>query len=76
MIKDTNERIRITLSKQQVKWLRTNAKKLGMSLSKFVKFLIDKNIAKIANQMTQEELEYIIKIARTPWIKFYDEDEE
>lgn len=74
MVKETNERVMITLSKAQATWLRKNAKKLHMSLSQFVKFLIDKNIAKFANQLTTEELDYLIKIAKTPWIKFDDGD--
>lgn len=76
MIKSTNERVQITLSKQQAKWLRTNAKKLHMSVSKFVKFLMDKNIAKFANMLTPKELEDLQRIARVKWINLYDEEDE
>lgn len=76
MIKPENERIMITLSKKQVKWLNESAKKLGITTSKFIKFLIDKNVASLARRMMNEEqLEMLIKIIKTPWIKFDDEDE-
>lgn len=76
MIRPENERLTITLSKKQVKWLNDSAKKLGMTTSKFVKFLIDKNAASMARRlMTDEELEKFIKIIKTPWIKFDDEEE-
>ena len=76
MIKEENERLTITLSKKQVKWLNDNAKKLGITTSKFVKFLIDKNIASLARRiMNEEQLEMLIKIVKTPWIKFDDEEE-
>lgn len=74
MVKEGNERVMITLSKQQANWLRKNAKKLHMNLSNFIKFLIDKNLAKFANQLTSEELDYLIKIAKVKWIKFDDND--
>lgn len=76
MIRPENERLTITLTKKQVKWLNDNAKKLGITTSKFIKFLIDKNLASAARRlMTEEQLEMLIKIAKTPWIKFDDEDE-
>ena len=76
MVKKDNERLMITLSKKQVDWLRKSAKKLGMTTSKFVKWLIDKNLARFANELTSEELDRLIKIIRTPWIKFYDENDD
>lgn len=77
MIKPENEILKITLSKKQVKWLRDNAKKFHMTVSKFVKWLIDKNTANLARRaMTQEELDEFIRIVRTPWIKFNDDDDE
>lgn len=75
MIKENNTRIMVTFSKQQAQWIRTNAKKLGMTTSRFIKFLIDKNIAKFANELTTEEQDNLIKILRTPWIDFDDEDD-
>lgn len=72
-VKATNERMMITLSKQQAKWIRTNAKKLGMTTSRFIKFLMDKNIGKFMSLLPQEQLDEIIRIAKTPWIDL-DED--
>lgn len=70
MIKDTNTRRMITLSKAQDKWLSTTAKKLKMSYSKFIKFLIDKNISHLISKLPREELDKLIKIAKTPWLNF------
>lgn len=70
MIKNTNIRRMITLSKKQDKWLSTNAKKLNMSYSNFIKFLIDKNISHLISKLPKKELDEIIKIAKTPWLNF------
>ena len=76
MIKPENERLMITLSKKQVKWLNDSAKKLGMTTSKFIKWLIDKNVASMARKlMTEEQLQELIRILKTPWINFDEEDE-
>ena len=74
-VKSTNERVYVTFSKEQAKWIRTNAKKLGMTTSHFIKFLIDKNIAKFVNVLTPSEQENLIRIIRTPWLDFDDGDE-
>lgn len=60
----------ITLSKAQDKWLSTTAKKLKMSYSKFIKFLIDKNISHLISKLPREDLDKLIKIAKTPWLNF------
>lgn len=70
MVKDTNTRRMITLSKAQDKWLSETAKKLKMSYSKFIKFLIDKNISHLISKLPREELDVLIKIAKTPWLDF------
>lgn len=74
MIKNTNIRRIITLSKKQDKWLSTTAKKLNMSYSKFIKFLIDKNISHLIAKLPKKELDQIIKIAKTPWLDFNEID--
>lgn len=74
MIKDTNERMFITFSKAQAKWIRTNAKKLGMTTSKFIKFLIDKNIGKFISVLPPQKLDELIRIVKTPWLDFDDDD--
>ena len=72
-VKESNERMMITLSKQQAKWIRTNAKKLGMTTSRFIKFLMDKNIAKFMSYLPSEKLDELIRIAHTPWIDLDDD---
>ena len=75
MIRPENERITITLSRKQIRWIEKTAKDLGMTKSKLIKWLLDKNISKILNAMYEaEEIDKIRKIAKTPWIKFDDED--
>lgn len=71
-VKDTNERIIITLTKKQVAFIRNNAKRLNITPSRFVKWLIDKNISHLINRMSDEELNEIIRIARIKWLDFMD----
>lgn len=71
-VKDTNERIIITLTKKQVAFIRNNAKRLNITPSRFVKWLIDKNISHLINRMSDEELNEIIRIAKIKWLDFMD----
>lgn len=73
MVKDSNERITITLTKKQISWVREQAKRLDMRPSQFIKWLMDKNIANLINRLPNEDLEYLIKIAKTKWVGFNDE---
>lgn len=75
-IKKTNERIWITLTKRQVEFIRENAKKLDMTPSRFVKWLLDKNIGHIVNRLPERDLERLIKIAKVKWLDFDDEEED
>lgn len=73
MVSKNNKRVWITLSKRQANWLETNAKKLNISVSKLIKFLIDKNAAKMIEILrlkgiSIKDLEELIRIAKTPWI--------
>ena len=70
MIKDTNTRVMITLSKSQANWLKTNSKKLKMSISNFVKFLIDKNIGHLLFKLPKQHQKLIFEIAKIPWLDF------
>ena len=74
-VKKTNERLYVTFSKAQAKWIRENAKKLGMTTSRFIKFLIDKNIAKFMSMLPSDKLDELIRIAKTPWLDFDNEDD-
>ena len=73
MVKSKNERLTITLTKAQVKWLKTTAKRLDITVSKLIKWLIDKNIAKFASYMPREQLEMLIEIAKTPWVVDFED---
>ena len=77
MIRKDNERLTITLTKKQVQWLRKNAKRLNMPVSKFIKWMLDKNLAIIMRQnYDNQELRQIQRIASTPWIITFNEYEE
>ena len=69
-VKKGNVRLSVTFSEQQAKWVQNNAKKLGMTTSRFIKFLMDKNIAKFMNMLPSEKLDELIRIAKTPWLDF------
>lgn len=75
-VKDTNTRMIITISKKQNEWLEKTAKKLKISKSKLIKWLMDKNIARIATFMTEEDMKKLIIIAKTPWINLDDNEIE
>lgn len=74
MISKDSERLQLTFSKKQANWLKETAKKLNMSTSQFVKWLIDKNIGHLVNRLPREDLEYLIKIAKVNWLDFKDDD--
>lgn len=74
-VKKGNVRLSVTFSEQQAKWIQKNAKKLGMTTSRFIKFLMDKNIGKFVSVLPQEQIDRLIEIIRTPWLDF-DEDED
>ena len=74
MIKDSNERIILTLTKKQVSWLKEQSKKLDMTTSQFVKWLIDKNIGKLISRLPERELQELIKLAKVKWLDFDDRD--
>lgn len=74
-VKKGNTRLQVTFSEQQAKWIKTNAKKCGMTTSRFIKFLIDKNIGKFMSLLPPSQLEEMIRIIKTPWLDF-DTDED
>lgn len=73
MVKEGNERIIITLTKKQVSFIRTNAAKLKITPSRFVKWLIDKNLSHIINRLPEKEIEELIRIAKIRWVDFDEE---
>lgn len=72
MVKEGNERIIITLTKKQVAFIRENAKRLKVTPSRFIKWLLDKNISHLLNRIPEDELNEIIRIAKMKWIDFLD----
>lgn len=76
MINQNKERIMITLSKKQIEFLDKIAKNLGISKSKVVSFLIDKNIMHFVRTCNEEERTFIkeltnqekIRIAKLRWL--------
>lgn len=74
-LKKGKKRVCIQCSEAMANWLKTSSNELGISISSFCKWLIKKNIKTMQQWKTQEELDRLIKIARTPiWID--DEDDE
>lgn len=78
-IRKGKTRIIFTLSVKQAKWLENASKEIGISKSRLIRWLIEKNVRNIQQWTTEQELDALIKIARTPWIKddlLDDEDDE
>lgn len=85
---ELNERITITLTKKQIAWIRDQAEKKSITPSKFISWLLGLKIREIevylkANnqsisrdlkntKFTDEQLEEIIRRAKTPWIQEED----
>lgn len=72
MIKDTNKRIMITLSKKQIAWIEKLAKQTRLTKSNLIKWLVSKNVEVLIeyiyrkeNNLTTEEIQRIIK---TSWL--------
>lgn len=74
MIKKENTRIIITMTKNQADWLKKTAKRCNTSVSKLIKWLIDKNVARIQDFLSEEDWKRLQKIVHTPWININDED--
>lgn len=76
MVKAKNERITITLTKNQISWIREQAKKMDITPSRFIKWLLDKNIAKFINRLPERDLQELIRLAKIRWVDFDDEELE
>lgn len=66
MIKETNERITITLSKNQVNWLKKLAKSKGITISKLVSYILMSDIEKLYTILERENQDFdeLIRIAK------------
>lgn len=74
-VKKGKTRIIFTLPIRQAEWLKNCADEMEISISKLIRWLIEKNIKNIQQWSTQEELETLIKIAKTKWIIEPEEDD-
>lgn len=70
MVKKTNERIIITLTKKQVAFIRENAKRLDITPSRFIKWLLDKNISALVSRLPERDLQALIELAKVKWVDF------
>ncbi len=73
MIKETNERIMITLPKKQVAWLRDFCAKKHITTSTFIKYLLVKKTSELAELINimehQEDINEIVRIiTTTKWL--------
>ena len=79
MVGKDKHRINITFTKQQVKGLELLSEKTGASISKLVRFLINKDLTKVVDliilkKVPEQDLLEMVRIAKTPWLD--DEDDE
>lgn len=79
MVGKDKHRINITFTKAQVEWLTQLSKKTGASISKLVRFLINKDLTKLVDlvvlkKVPNEDLLELVRIAKTPWLDDDDED--
>lgn len=74
MVKDTNKRITITISKKLFEWLSSQAQSKDITISKFISWMLGKKAFEIMeylnlNVSNMEELEEVYKIVKTKWIE-------
>lgn len=74
MVKQSNERITITLTKKQVDWIREQAKAMDTTPSKFIKWLMDKNIAHLINRLPEEDIQELCRLAKVKWLNLDEDD--
>lgn len=73
MISKDNVNIKITISKRQLKWLNEASKRIHLTKSKLIKWMLAKNIANLLNKFSDEDINYLTKIAKTPWLEEDDD---
>lgn len=63
-------RIIFTLPKKQAEWIEKVAKQTGISKSKMLRWLIEKNVENLYSWMLEKEWNRFVAAAiKTPWIK-------
>lgn len=78
MVGKDKTRITISLTKSQHQWLEKLSKKTNASISRLIRFLINKDLTKLVDLLVlkgvkTEDLLDLVRIAKTPWI---DDDED
>lgn len=75
MIKEGMVNVKITLSTDQFIWLEKQSKKLKMTKSKFIAWILSKKANEMIeylylkdNEYTEHTLEKMIEIIKTPWL--------
>lgn len=72
MIKTENERLTITLSKKQIQWINEQAKKLHLTASKFISWMLSRKAQEIHEyeKLMNQQIDWIElnQILHTNWI--------
>lgn len=74
MRKETNTELRVTITKNQYNYVEEMAKKLKITKSQFIAWIISKKarelieLKAIRNGVTQEEFEEMVRVAKTNWL--------
>lgn len=74
MVKDSNERITITLPKAQMQWLRKTCEKAKIKPSDYIKWILCRKAEEIIEILKLQEMdinsqEELLEIIRTPWVE-------
>lgn len=78
MVGKDKTRITISLTKSQHQWLDKLSNKTGASISRLIRFLIDKDLTKLVDLLVlkgvkADDLLELMRVAKTPWL---DDDGE
>ena len=70
MVKDTNQRVTITITKKQYKWLLDQSLKKEITISKFISWLLIAKCNEIYDYMrfNVNSMDELIEIAKANWI--------
>lgn len=64
--KEKSMRLQVTVSKEQGQWITNNAVKLGMTISQFIKWLLNKNLGNALSNYSKLDRARIEMIAGKP----------
>ena len=75
MRKESNTELRVTITKNQYKYIEEMSKKLKITKSQFIAWIISKKanelleLKAIRNGISQEQFEEICRVAKTNWLE-------